>query len=320
MTRNAVGVASVVQVALQPSPLVVLPSSQASEPDTQPSPHTALQSASLHWVAPEGQQPSPSIGVVMAGWVQLARQVPAFTSESAVQTMPSSQLVGHEPVPLVIAVSQVSGEVTTPSPQAAAQSESVPIVAPEGQQPSPSAGEVIAEWVQDAAQVPAPESVSAVQAMPSSHAVGQLPAPEVMPVSQVSPDSTTPLPQTAVQSESVAMVAPGGQQPSPPTGAVMAVVVHVALQVPPPISMSVVQTLPSSHAVGQAPLIPAAIAVSHASPVETTPSPQAAEQSGSVASVAPGGQHMSPAAVIVTGAWSQVASQVPSIEMLSVVQ
>src|SRR6185312_15127996 len=44
---------------------------------------------------------------------------------------------------------------------------------------------------------------------------------------------------------------------------------------------------------GQAPGWPAGIAVSQVSPAWTTPSPQVAEQSGSVAKVAPGGQHPS---------------------------
>ena len=60
-------------------------------------------------------------------------------------TSPSSHAVGQAPAPPLMPVSQVSPAlaVTTPSPQRAGQSSSVPIVAPEGQQPSPSAGAVI---------------------------------------------------------------------------------------------------------------------------------------------------------------------------------
>ncbi len=58
---------------------------------------------------------------------------------SMVHALPSLQLVGHE-----LGGSHVSGDVTTPSPQVAEQSVSLPMVQPAGQQPSPFVQVVIA--------------------------------------------------------------------------------------------------------------------------------------------------------------------------------
>jgi len=44
------------------APLPVASGSQASPGSTMPSPHSAGQSVSVAWVAPDGQQPSPEIG------------------------------------------------------------------------------------------------------------------------------------------------------------------------------------------------------------------------------------------------------------------
>jgi hypothetical protein len=63
--------------------------------------------------------------------------------------------------------------------------------------------------------------------------------------------------------------------------------------VPAESSRSVVQGLPSSQVVGQAPGLPAAIAMSQVSSLATFPSPQLAEQSGSLAAVQPAGQQPS---------------------------
>src|SRR5260221_472659 len=83
-------------------------------------------------------------------------------------------------------------------------------------QPSPAAGVVIAGWLQAAVEVPPTTRESAVQAWPSSQAVGQAPGwPAAIAVSHDSPASTTPLPQPGGQSGSELMSAPGGQQPSP---------------------------------------------------------------------------------------------------------
>jgi hypothetical protein len=86
--------------------------------------------------------------------------------------------------------------------------------------------------------------VSVVQALPSLHEVGQLP-------SQVSPFSTMPLPQLVEQSLSLLWLQAAGQQPSPLTQVVMGLKVQVAEQAATePVSVSVVQALPSLHEVG----------------------------------------------------------------------
>src|SRR5262247_1258227 len=95
-----------------------------------------------------------------------------------------------------------------------------------------------------------------------------------MPVSQASPASTAPLPQTTGQSPSLLLVQPGAQQPSPLVQVVIGVVTQRAVQVPPFISVSVVQLLPSLQLVGQAPGWPAAMPVSQVSLGSTWPSPQ----------------------------------------------
>jgi hypothetical protein len=81
---------------------------------------------------------------------------------SVVQALPSLQsaATGHLPGPLVIAVSQVSGLLGspgshTPLPQLAAQSLSVLLLAPVGQQPSPETVLVIGACTHLALQVPA---------------------------------------------------------------------------------------------------------------------------------------------------------------------
>jgi hypothetical protein len=307
-----------VQVAEQPSPDIVLPSSQVSGAVMTRSPQRAAQSVSVAIVAPVGQQPSAAAGVVIGLNMQAAVQVPMFASVSRVQTMPSLQLVGQAPAPLAIDVSQVSPLDTTPSPHRAGQSLSVPMLAPIGQQPSPLAGAVIGAALHEAAQVPAPVSTSAVQAIPSLQLVGQRPPPLVIAVSQASPGDRMPSPQTPVQSLSVAIVAPDGQQPSPFLGAVIGVEPQTALQVPAPISASAVHAAPSSQAVGQAPG-PLAIPVSQVSPAESTPSPHAAGQSASVPIVAPDGQHPSPPTAAVIGVARHTASQLPPATSSSVV-
>src|SRR5205823_3100328 len=72
------------------------------------------------------------------------------------------------------------------------------------------------------------------------------------------------------QSLSVAAVQPEGQHPSPLTHVVMTAWTHAAVQVLAlPVSVSVVQALPSVQLVGQLPTI----AESQVSPDSTTPSP-----------------------------------------------
>jgi hypothetical protein len=114
--------------------------------------------------------------------------------------------------------------------------------------------------------------------------------------------SRTPSPQTTGQSLSTRWFAPGGQQPSDFDGAVIWACTQTAAQVPAEISLSIEQASPlaqSAAVIGQAPGDPAGMAVSQVSPGSTTPSPQVAEQSGSVALVAFAGQQRSPATVAV---------------------
>jgi hypothetical protein len=87
-----------------------------------------------------GQQPSDvNEHAVMGVWLQAAMQ-PVPLTPSVVHAIMSSQLatVGQLPAPGgAIPVSQSSGAVTTPSPQAAAQSPSLPMLQPAGQHVSP---------------------------------------------------------------------------------------------------------------------------------------------------------------------------------------
>ena len=189
VTRNAVG--SSWQVGLQPSFAFVLPSSHCSPASMTPLPQRGWQSLSLSELQPLAQQPSLLVQDVIVTLLQAAMQVPPETSESCVQALLSLQsaAVGHFPVPLVIAVSQVSPWSTLPLPQVAAQSLSVSCVQPDGQQPSPPAHAVMGVFAHAAVQVPLFMTESVVQTWLSlqSAAVGHLPVPLVMPVSQVSP-------------------------------------------------------------------------------------------------------------------------------------
>jgi hypothetical protein len=100
-------------------------------------------------------------------------------------------------------------------------------------------------------------------------------------------------PHAAGQFGSVRSVAPGGQHPSSgpaPTG----IETQRALHVPPSNTESTVHIIASSQAVGQAPAVPAAIAVSQVSVPLTNASPQTVGQSSSFARVAPLGQQPSP--------------------------
>jgi hypothetical protein len=146
----------------------------------------------------------------MGGCVQTTLHMAAIpVSTSMVHRSPSSgHVVGQLP-------SQLSGAVTTPSPQRAAQSASFPMlqVPPAGQQPSPVAHWLMVTRLQAAVHVAAlPVSESTVQAFASLHeaSVGQEPGG-----SHVSPASGTPFPQLTEQSLSVLLLQPAGQQPSP---------------------------------------------------------------------------------------------------------
>jgi hypothetical protein len=112
-------------------------------------------------------------------------------------------------------VAQFSVPSFTPFPQRAGQSESLLLLHPEGQQPSPELHAVTGACVHTTSQLPAfPVLTSVVHALPSLQLAGQLP-------SQISPGSTTPFPHVAPQSLSVLALQPDGQQPSPGEQAVM---------------------------------------------------------------------------------------------------
>jgi hypothetical protein len=181
------------------------------------------------------------IGIVIAVNTHRAVHVIGFVNTSVVHTLPSLHEVGHLPVPVVIAVSQVSPASTTPLPQLARQSLSVALFAPGGQQPSLLIGIVMAVCMHAAWQLFGFIRTSVVHACMSSQFVGHAPAPATMPVSQTSPGSRMPLPHIAVQSVSVFAFAPLGQQPSPSVGAVMSVCRQTAVHAEPLIT-SVVHT------------------------------------------------------------------------------
>jgi len=179
--------------------------SHVSPGSTTRLPQLAEQSLSELLLQPAGQQPSASVHWETDWWLQAALQFAALpVGASTVQAFPSLQSVGQLP-------SQVSPVSTTPLPQLAEQSESLLLVHPAGQQPSPPTHWVTGWCVHAALHVEAlPVITSWVHAFPSLQSLGQLP-------SQVSLGSTTPLPQVAEQSESVPEVHPAGQQPSPPS-------------------------------------------------------------------------------------------------------
>src|SRR5262245_40382777 len=152
---------------------------------------------------------------------------------------------------------------------------------PAAQQPSPPRHCVMI-WCAHAALHDAalPVSVSMVQALPSVQSAGQL-------LSHVSPDSTTPLPHEAEQSESLMALQPAAQQPSPPRHCVIAWCEHAALHdAALPVSVSMVQALPSVQSAGQLP--------SQVSPASTTLLPHEAEQSESLMALQPAAQQPSP--------------------------
>jgi hypothetical protein len=261
--------------------------SQVSPGSITPLPQAAAQSSSFPLVHPEGQHPSPLSQVVMALVVHRAEHVAALpVRRSSVQGSWSSHVVGHED-----GGSQVSPGSTTPSPQVAEQSGSVPESQPDGQHPSPPSHVSMTSCVHRAVQAAAlPVSTSSVQGSGSPHSVGQLEGG-----SQVSPGSTTPLPQASPQSESEDSSHPGGQHPSPPTQSVTALCEHWAEhEAALPVMKSSVQLSPSSQSVGQLE------GGSQVSPGSITPSPQLIEQSESDAGSHPSGQQPSPSSHAVT--------------------
>src|SRR4051812_3571871 len=139
-----------------------------------------------------------------------------------------------------------------------------------------------------------------------------------LPSSHCSVPSLTALPHIGAQSLSVFAFAPLGQQPSPFIGCVIGWNEQLAVQVLPLISRSRVQTFVSAHVVGHLPA-PVVIAVSHVSPLSTTPLPQPAWQSLSFAVVAFGGQQPSLFAGCVIGVVVQCAWQLLPLISVSAV-
>ncbi len=115
-----------------------------------------------------------------------------------------------------------------------------------------------------------------------------------MAMSQASPTWTTPSPQVDEQSGSCAALQPAGQQPSEAPHAVISVETQTAEQSAALPASAVCRQAAGEggQLVGQAPS-PVACG-SHVSPGSTTPSPQVAGQSVSVAPVYPGKQQPSP--------------------------
>jgi hypothetical protein len=113
------------------------------------------------------------------------------------------------------------------------------------------------------ARHPEPISVSAVQGLPSSHAVGHAPGwPAGIAASHHSPASTLPFPQTGG--------AGGGGGGG---GSQISVWAHDTWH-PLPLSTSAVQSSPSSQLIVQLPHAPAGMPGSHFSPASSFPSPQ----------------------------------------------
>jgi hypothetical protein len=272
--------------------------SQVSPGSTMPLPQAAEQSLSLLALQPGAQQPSPLVQTVTGALSQAALQEAALpTTLSVVQALLSLQEVGQEP-------SQVSMPSTTPLPQTAEQSLSTEALAPEGQQPSASAGAVMAATTHSTLQLTLlPMRRTVAQTLEGEQTTGQLP-------SQVSPGSTTPLPQEAEQSLSVALVQLPGQQPSPLTQRVMSLMTQAESQVAAlPLTLSVVQAELSAQeaSLGQLSL------GSQSSPGSRMVLPQTGSQSSSSAAEQPSPQQPSPFTHSASGAVTQAAAQsVPS--------
>ena len=279
-----------------------------------PSPHVGEQSGSVAEVQPSAQQPS-RVALHVTTRVSSQR---AVQSDAAPARTLSRQLDGdggqdvRQGVGLVGPLSHDSPGSTTLLPHVAWQSLSVRRFAPFGQHPSPETLAVIGVC---AHVVPQPEPVrtSRVHGSPSSHEAGQPPvAVAGNPGSQRSEPSSLPSPQAAGQSSSTACQAPAGQQPSSvePDCVVTGTWVQTASHVPAETSASFVHGSRASQVsgeAGQAPGCPASIAVSQVSPTSTMPSPQVAEQSGSVFADAPAGQHLSPETGVVISTCVQTA-------------
>jgi hypothetical protein len=265
---------------LQPSPLVVLPSSQTSPVSMAELPHTTGQSLSLLWLPPAGQQLSPLAGPVIALCAHCrVHALPATLSRVHGRlSLQSAALAGQLP-------SHSSPVSTTLFGHFGAQSRSVTLLALGGQQPSPATVALIGACAHCRAQA-LPVTLSVVQAMlslQSAALAGQLPSHD-------SPLSTTLFGQIGLQSESLLAFAPVGQQPSPDVATLIGACTHCRAHALP-VTLSVVQAMLSLQSAALAGQLP-----SHSSPFSTTLFPHTGRQSESVLALAPTGQHLSPLA------------------------
>jgi len=270
----------------------------------------------------EGQQPSETAEQVVTGsCAQRAVHLVGSPSNTALVQASASLLhwVGQ-----LEGGSQVSPVSRMPLPQTAAQSESVAAPHAEGQQPSPGAQAVM--FVNAHTRVQSsllPETTSWVQALLSLQVAGHAPGlPAVIARSHFSGDSTTRLPHTGAQSLSLLALQPTGQQPSPPVQVLVCRSAHSAVQsAEEPCSSKREHPSAMGHAVGQAPGIPAAMALSHRSvPPSYTAFPHEGSQSPSLFAFPPGGQHLSPSVNEVVDSNTQRALHVPADSKVSRVQ
>ena len=176
--------------------------SQASFVSTTPFPQLAVQSSSLLLLQPLGQHPSPFSQTLMPEKTQTALQSLALPLiKSDVHARPSSQAVGQFP-------SQLSPASTTLLEQSGAQSSSLRLLQPGGQQPSEEVQAEITVLEQSALHVDAdPSKASTVHVFWSSQLAGQSP-------SQISPASSSELPQMGWQSLSLIESQPFAQHSS----------------------------------------------------------------------------------------------------------
>jgi len=277
--------------------------SQVSPGSMTPLPHVTEQSRSLLALQPAGQHASLLPQVTIAECAHARLQLAALpVAVSIVHALSSLHVAGQ-----LDGGSQVSPGSMTLLPQVAEHSASLFASQPAGQQPSPLEHVTTAVRTQATLQFSAlPVVVSTVHALPSLHVVGQVPGG-----SQVSPGSITPLPHVVEQSPSLFALQPAGQQPSPLSQLTIAACVQARLQFAAlPVAVSRVHALPSLHDAGQVP------GGSQVSPGSITLLPQVAEQSASLFTLQPAGQHASPPAHALIASYVQATLQVAALPVI----
>ena len=264
---------------------MVAQGSHSSPPSFTLLPQTALQSASLLSLHPGGQQPSPGRHwVCKRSGTQRALQVPAFSSFISWQAC-AGQAAGQG--------SQDSPSSLMPFLHRGAQSESLLLLQPTGQQPSLATHLVcFLSAMHSALQVPPLTSLRSWQ--PSA---GQA---EGQPLggSHSSAPSLALLPQVAWQSLSFSEVQPMGQQPSPSAQALTGPAsTHLAVQVSGrPSSLNAVHPR-LGHSSGQVP------GGSQVSSPSMSSLPHTDEQSASFSALHRAGQQPSGAAISHESSW-----------------